>query len=116
MRTSVFVEGCSDSAFALACQQLRVHSTTATRFFLHVSTRAIVEDCSAVSFGPYGLTYPGIDGDYEASGLDRSVNNWDKVEDFNWLAADKASPNWSALPEEDWEKFELETACVMRLL
>ena len=94
----------------MACQQLRVHSTTASRFFIHVSTKAIVEDCGAVSFGPYDLSYPGMDGHYGESGLDRSVNNWDKVEDFNWLASDKASPNWGVLPEEKWEKFELEAA------
>ena len=40
---------------------MRVHSTTATRFFIHVSTKAIVEDCGSVSFGPYDLSYPGME-------------------------------------------------------
>ena len=34
------------------------------------------------------------------------INNWDDVDDFNWLAADKASPNWSILPEAERETFE----------
>ena len=34
----------------------------------------------------------------QESGLNETVNNWDKVDDFNWLAAASPSPNWSLLP------------------
>ena len=27
------------------------------------------------------------------------VNNWDKIEDFNWLSSSAPSPNWNILPE-----------------
>nr|XP_012628639.1 tubulin-specific chaperone C [Microcebus murinus] len=99
--TSVFLEDCSDCVLAVACQQLRIHSTRDTRIFLQVISRAIVEDCSGIQFAPYTWTYPGIDKDFEGSGLDRSKNNWNDVDDFNWLARDVASPNWSILPEEE---------------
>ncbi|XP_053456911.1 tubulin-specific chaperone C [Nycticebus coucang] len=98
--TSVFLEDCSDCVLAVACQQLRIHSTKDTRIFLQVISRAIVEDCSGIQFAPYTWTYPGIDKDFEGSGLDRNKNNWNDVDDFNWLARDVASPNWSILPEE----------------
>ncbi|XP_066217508.1 tubulin-specific chaperone C [Saccopteryx leptura] len=98
---SVFLDDCSDCVLAVACQQLRVHTTRNTRIFLQVTSRAIVEDCNGIRFAPYTWSYPGIDKDFESSGLDRSKNNWDDVDDFNWLARDEASPNWSILPEEE---------------
>ncbi|XP_033279891.1 tubulin-specific chaperone C [Orcinus orca] len=99
--TSVFLENCNDCVLAVACQQLRVHTTKDTRIFLQVTSRAIVEDCTGIQFAPYTWSYPGIDKDFEGSGLDRSKNNWSDVDDFNWLARDVASPNWSILPEEE---------------
>ncbi|XP_021572286.1 tubulin-specific chaperone C isoform X2 [Carlito syrichta] len=99
--TSVFLEDCSDCVLAVACQQLRIHSTKDTRVFLQVISRAIVEDSNGIQFAPYTWSYPGIDKDFEGSGLDRSKNNWNDVDDFNWLARDEASPNWSILPEEE---------------
>ncbi|XP_055981876.1 tubulin-specific chaperone C [Sorex fumeus] len=99
--TSVFLEDCSDCVLAVACQQLRVHTTRDTRVFLHVTSRAIVEDCRGIQFAPFTWSYPGMDRDFESSGLDRSRNHWDDVDDFNWLVRDQASPNWSLLPEEE---------------
>lgn len=99
--TSVFLDDCSECVLAVACQQLRVHTTRDTRIFLQVTCRAIVEDCHGIRFAPYTWSYPGIDRDFESSGLDRSKNNWSHVDDFNWLARDVASPNWSVLPEEE---------------
>ena len=98
---SVFVDHCSDSTLAVACQQLRTHHTTATRVYLHVTSRAIVEDCNGVGFAPFTWSYPTLDRDFEASGLDRARNNWDQVDDFNWLAAGTPSPNWTVIAEED---------------
>ncbi|XP_069879829.1 tubulin-specific chaperone C [Dipodomys merriami] len=101
--TSVFLENCTDCVLVVACQQLRVHSTENTRIFLQVTSRAIVEDCSRIQFAPYTWSYPGIEQDFQSSGLDRSRNNWNDVDDFNWLARGVASPNWSILPEEERE-------------
>ncbi|XP_005415343.2 PREDICTED: tubulin-specific chaperone C [Chinchilla lanigera] len=101
--TSVFLEDCSDCVLAVACQQLRVHTTRDTRIFLQVTSRAIVEDCSGIRLAPYTWSYQGIDRDFQGSGLDRNKNNWSEVDDFNWLARDVASPNWSILPEEERE-------------
>ncbi|XP_062427874.1 tubulin-specific chaperone C [Rhea pennata] len=97
--TSVLVDGCSDCLLVLACQQLRTHRTRDSRFYVQVTSRAVIEDCTKVSFAPYSWSYPGIEKDFESSGLDRSRNNWNIVDDFNWLAKDKPSPNWSLIPE-----------------
>uniref|UniRef100_A0A3Q3A6H1 Tubulin-specific chaperone C n=1 Tax=Kryptolebias marmoratus TaxID=37003 RepID=A0A3Q3A6H1_KRYMA len=99
--TSVFVDRCRNSVLAFPCQQLRTHNTTDTRVYLHVTSRAIIEDCSGVSFAPFSWSYSGIEEDFTVSGLDRDRNNWSQVDDFNWLAAGLPSPNWTVIPEED---------------
>ncbi|KAL4238145.1 hypothetical protein ACF0H5_002857 [Mactra antiquata] len=102
---SIFIRECKNCTFVVACQQLRIHTTTDTKFYIHVTSRAIIEDCSTVSFGPYNWTYDDIEKHYEMSGLDKRRNSWDDIDDFNWLAADKHSPNWSLIPEDDRKKF-----------
>lgn len=99
--TSVFVDHCSNSTLAFACQQLRTHNTTDTQVYLHVTSRAIIEDCCGLGFAPFSWSYPTMDQDFTVSGLDRNRNNWNQVDDFNWLAAGTHSPNWTVIPEED---------------
>ncbi|XP_069811037.1 tubulin-specific chaperone C [Dendropsophus ebraccatus] len=99
--SSVFVDNCTDCLFTFPCQQLRTHSTKDSRFYLHVTSRAIIEDCSRLHFAPFTWSYPNIQQDYELAGLDQSRNNWDQVDDFNWLAMGAKSPNWNIIPEED---------------
>ncbi|XP_049616105.1 tubulin-specific chaperone C isoform X1 [Syngnathus scovelli] len=99
--TSVFVDHCQSSTLAVACQQLRTHNTKDTCVYLHVTSRAIVEDCHGVRFAPYTWSYPNLDEDFGAAELDRSCNNWEQVDDFNWLAVGTPSPNWTVIPEAD---------------
>ena len=94
---SVFVDDCQKSTIVVACHQLRVHRTSSTSFYLHVTSRAIVEDCSSVLFAPYNWMYADLEEDFHKAGLDHTRNNWNAVDDFNWLAADKQSPNWSVM-------------------
>jgi len=101
VQTSVFIENCRNCTFVLACQQLRTHSTTDSKFYLKVTSKGIIEDCKAVQFAPFALDYPDLDAHMTKSGLDRNVNNWDKIDDFNWLYSGKQSPNWSILPLEN---------------
>jgi len=105
VQTSVFIENCSDCTFVLACQQLRTHSTTGSNFYLKVTSKGIVEDCRELMFAPYALDYPELLEHMEASGLSADVNNWDKIDDFNWLHTGKQSPNWSVLPPQDRKTF-----------
>ncbi|XP_072265907.1 tubulin-specific chaperone C [Pyxicephalus adspersus] len=99
--TSIFVDNCHNCLFAFSCQQLRTHTTRDSRFYLHVTSRAIIEDCTGLLFAPFTWSYPEIMADYELSGLDRNRNNWEHVDDFNWLAMDVKSPNWGVIPEEE---------------
>jgi len=105
---SVFVDDCQKSTIVVACHQLRVHRTSVTSFYLHVTSRAIIEDCSLVQFAPYNWMYTDLDEDFRKAGLDFKRNNWNAVDDFNWLAADKQSPNWSVMDKDtrisSWSK------------
>jgi hypothetical protein len=99
--TSVFVDDCVDCISYLACQQLRIHNTKHCNFYLHVTSRAIIEDSTQVGFAPYSWKYDNIELHFKTAGLDVSRNNWDLVDDFNWLASDKPSPNWHILKDNE---------------
>ena len=96
---SVFVSDCQGCRLAIACQQLRVHTTYGTDIYLHVTSRAIIEDCNTLRFAPYTWDFDQRDALFTAAGLDRERNNWNDVDDFKWLKEDEASPNWGLVPE-----------------
>lgn len=95
--TSVFVEKCINCKIVVACQQMRMHTLSHCDIYLHVTSKGIVEDCSDIRTAPYNLDYEDLDKDFNMSSLDRGTNNWDKLDDFNWLAPDIPSPNWSVM-------------------
>ncbi|XP_073989311.1 tubulin-binding cofactor C isoform X1 [Rhodnius prolixus] len=103
--TSVLVDTCTDTTFSMACQQLRVHNTLNCDFYIHVTTKAIIEDSQRVRFAPYNFYYPDLDIHFGLAGLKRDRNNWQQVDDFNWLVSNKQSPNWSLIPMEERIKF-----------
>lgn len=99
--TSVLIESCFNCKFVFPCQQLRIHNTKNSDFYIHVTTKAIIEDCTLVQFAPYNWKYEGIQEHYKLSGLDLNRNHWNDIDDFNWLAADRPSPNWSIIKDID---------------
>eukprot|EP00045_Choanoeca_perplexa_P008110 m.74359 g.74359 ORF g.74359 m.74359 type:complete len:351 (+) comp14356_c0_seq4:132-1184(+) len=64
---SLLIDGCDHSRLYIACQQLRIHNTKATQFYIHVTSRAIIEDCEQLQFAPYNWHYATLDQDYEVS-------------------------------------------------
>lgn len=98
---SVFVDNCTKSTLAFGCQQFRLHSSSDLAVYMHVTCRAIVEDCTDIRVAPFTFGYPAIEVDFAKADLDVSKNNWRDVADFNWLSADKASPNWRELGEAE---------------
>lgn len=53
VRTSVFVDQVEKSVLFLCCHQLRTHSSENVDIYLRVRSRAIIEDCKKIRFGPY---------------------------------------------------------------
>lgn len=107
--TSIFAENCSNCTFVIACQQLRLHSSRNIRIYLHVTSKGIVEDCTDIFVAPYNLKYDQIEEHFKMSGLDKNLNHWDNLDDFNWLNVKHHSPNWMVLDKnsriENWDDF-----------
>jgi hypothetical protein len=106
---SIFADNCEDCTFSFICQQLRLHTSKACQIYLHVTSRAIMEDSTEIQFTPNNYSYDDSEQNFAAAGLDPAINNWQLIGDFNWLSADEASPNWKALKEcdkiQDWTGF-----------
>jgi len=105
--SSIFIENCCNSTLLLSAQQLRIHNTVETDFYIHVTSKAIIEDCSKLRFG----MHPGLEWipekTWSTSTLQKSINHWSQVGDFNWLASDKPSPNWSKNESQpSWENIQ----------
>lgn len=99
---SIFADHCTDCRFAFACQQLRLHSSSACDIYLHVTCRGIIEDCREIRVAPYNYRYEGQSQDFvDTRSLDESVNRWQDIADFNWLSPDVHSPNWREFREDE---------------
>lgn len=107
---SIFLDDCTNCNFVVACQQLRCHRSRDCDLYLKVTSRAIIEDCKQIRVAEYNNSYVGLEEDLALSGLDPIVNNWNELDDFNWLATDKPSPNWAILEQEhyvlDWNTYQ----------
>jgi len=99
VQTSIYLDNCNNCTLSLACQQLRAHNSRETNIYLHVTSKGIIEDCNDIKVAPYNLKYDGLNEQFQKIGLDASTNNWNQLDDFNWLASDQPSPNWSIMSE-----------------
>eukprot|EP00800_Vazella_pourtalesii_P002622 TRINITY_DN1256_c0_g1_i1.p1 TRINITY_DN1256_c0_g1~~TRINITY_DN1256_c0_g1_i1.p1 ORF type:complete len:356 (+),score=56.95 TRINITY_DN1256_c0_g1_i1:54-1070(+) len=100
VKTSIMIHDSVNTVFSMACQQLRIHTSSKCDFYIHVTSRAIIEDCKQLRFAPFTNNYPTFQEDFTQSGLDESSNNWAIVNDFNWLSINEVSPNWCILQED----------------
>lgn len=106
---SIYVDMCMGNGFAFACQQMRLHSSWDCDIYLHVTCRGIIEDCKRIRVAPYNWSYPGIEQDFVAAGLNHELNNWQDIADFNWLSPELPSPNWTSITGDgemvaSWDK------------
>jgi hypothetical protein len=101
VKTSVFIDGCADCIFLVACQQLRIHNTKRCDVYSHVTSRTVIEDSTQIGFAPYSWKYENIEHHFKIAGLDMNRNNWNLIDDFNWLASDAPSPNWRVLKADE---------------
>ncbi|KAK9729621.1 hypothetical protein K7432_000139 [Basidiobolus ranarum] len=96
---SLIAHRVKNCVLVLACHQFRLHESTNLDIFLHVTSHPIIEDSTQLRFGRYNINYEHMDSLYQASGLNREVNMFSQVEDFNWLKKIE-SPNWTLIPDE----------------
>lgn len=99
--TSIFVENCKNTIFVCASQQLRIHDTIESEFYIYVTSSAIIENCKQLRFAPLTLNSAPIIKSFEMAGFKESNNNWKVVNDFDWLSSYEPSPNWCEIPVEE---------------
>eukprot|EP01112_Ceratiomyxa_fruticulosa_P014090 TRINITY_DN4011_c0_g1_i2.p1 TRINITY_DN4011_c0_g1~~TRINITY_DN4011_c0_g1_i2.p1 ORF type:complete len:393 (+),score=74.96 TRINITY_DN4011_c0_g1_i2:16-1194(+) len=101
---SSFFDKCENCEFYLTSQQVRIHNSHHSNFYLLVKSHPIIEDCNTLGFAPFDGVCEGLvewsplQEKWNEKNLGESskegYNKWDKVEDFNWLRNDTKSPNW----------------------
>ena len=97
VQTSIYLDHCNHCTMSLACQQLRAHNSSNSTFYLHVTSKGIIEDCDKIQVAPFNIS--GLSNQFTKLGLRQDINHWDQLDDFNWLASDKKSPHWQVMPE-----------------
>lgn len=104
---SVLIEGCRECILVLACHQFRMHHSVHVDVYLHISSHPIIEDCNHVRFGVYAVR--GMDERLTKAGLNKDENQYDRVDDFNWLKT-QPSPHWQLLATNvlDWTPLQCE--------
>lgn len=93
--SSAYIENCQNCEFQLIGRQIRIHESNECKFYLHVTSRTIIEECKNLKFGCYNWFYNELDNDFVKSNIDKNVNNWNQIDDFNCLYDN--SPNWSII-------------------
>ena len=93
---SIYVTDCEDCTLYLGARQLRVHTSARVDLYVHASSHPILEHCTALRFAPYPPLPAALAATAfaAASGLRADHNEWNHVEDFDWLKATH-SPNWA---------------------
>ena len=97
VRGSVYVTACEDCTLYLGSRQLRIHTSKSVDFYVHANSHPIIEHCAQLRFAPYPSLPPALAPGLEAAGLRAESNQWELVDDFDWLKATH-SPNWQTLP------------------
>jgi len=105
---SVEIDECHQCEFALACQQLRVHTSDECDFYVHITAQPIIEDCHHCRFAPYNVEYKSKQNDIIQSGLLWTIDYWNNVLDFNHETSNAHSPNWETIEEEERKEWSLD--------
>ena len=100
IRGSVHINDAHESAISLAARQVRMHTSKACKLHIFCASDPIIEHCSEIGIGCYGLAYEGIEAHTQAAGLEGLPDRRCGVQDFNWLRQTQ-SPNWHALGAND---------------
>lgn len=105
---SILIDQCQHCEFALACQQLRIHTSTECDFYAHITAQPIIEDCHNLRFAPYNVEYKLKNEYIEQSGLNWIKDYWSDVTDFNHMIVGVPSPNWQIIEEEERKEWSLD--------
>lgn len=108
--SDVFVRGCTDCTFTIACKQLRMRDCSNCKIYLYSATRPALETSHHIQLAPFNGAYPRQGSHFRQAGLDPTNNQWDQVHDFSRSNEDLPKPHWRKLPEVEWQPWEISFA------
>eukprot|EP01084_Bolivina_argentea_P071654 130213_1 len=98
--SSLHVEYIENSTINSIMRQCRIHYCKNTKFYIHVNSEPVIEYSDNVQFAPYNVRYKELNKHWEQSKVDKDINRWDKVKDFNWFKQ-QHSPHWTVIPKAE---------------
>lgn len=106
---AVYGDNIQNTIIAVLCQQFRLHNSHDVTAYLHVTSRAIIENCTDFRVAPYTFEYDTLANDLSELRQDLMKNNYADVADFDWLVGKQDSPNWRLLCADEtvtnWPQF-----------
>merc|ERR1712224_146157 len=80
--STVWLRNCTNCKFNVACQQLRVSSSSNCEISLFSSIGPVFDASHHITVRPFQPTYvPLQKRHFKAAGIELSQNNWNKIED-----------------------------------
>lgn len=97
---AITVVNCNNCQFKLVCQQLRIDATSQSIFKIYTSARSMLESSRELEFQKLNLdtldeTSPeNVKDLFEKAKFDPQRNNWECIDDFDWLSPGTKSKNF----------------------
>ena len=104
---SILLHHCTACTFNVATRQIRIHTTHDCTFLLRTRSTPIIEDCSNVRFGPYLVSYDGLEAQLKTASLENDSDLWKNVKDFKWHKT-QPSPNWRLCTHSELQKVQVD--------
>ncbi|KAM3185486.1 hypothetical protein ACTXT7_006253 [Hymenolepis weldensis] len=80
---SIFIRYCNDCVILAACQQFRVRDSKNITAFIAAVSEPIIETSSSINFAPFQLSYPQLNVQFRAAGLNQFNCSYSSVHDFS---------------------------------
>ncbi|VDL42843.1 unnamed protein product [Hymenolepis diminuta] len=80
---NIFIRYCNDCVILAACQQFRVRDSKNITAFIAAVSEPIIETSSSIHFAPFQLSYPQLNVQFRAAGLNQFNCSYSSVHDFS---------------------------------
>lgn len=107
--STVWVRNCKNCQFNVACQQLRVSSSSHCDFTLFSAMAPILDGSHHIDVRPFQHTYALQYKHFKAADIDKTQNNWSKIEDQDAVNPAVPYPRFT-IKKEEGESWDLEEA------
>ncbi|VDO03550.1 unnamed protein product [Rodentolepis nana] len=81
--SSIFIRYSNDCVILAACQQFRVRDSESISAFIASVSEPIIENSKSILFGPFQLSYPQINVQFRAAGLNPFNCSYSSIHDFS---------------------------------